>query len=228
MKTLLDAVIAAGAGAPEQLECPKSEHALEISSSTMISTDTLVICLKGSLTGGIWSTLSTTTFVAADFVAGGRLVFVTGKLVERVRADITSYESGHSSRGTLTITGTLASGNAVTIGTKVYKFGTTPATAEGSVQIGGTTATSIQNLSLAMTLGAGAGVKYTCAASHPSATICTLAAGTLIVRARTKGEAGDSIVSSATGASLNFGQANLVGGIDCGQVTVNYTPFPNR
>jgi hypothetical protein len=226
MNKLLNAVVVSGKGDFIQLQSPSSLHGLEVD-TTGVSTDTLVVVLEGSVAGVAWKSLATLTFVAADFVAGGKMVTAKDQMVERVRADVTSYESGHSSRGTLTISGALASGNTVTIGTKTYKFNTTLATADGSLVIGVSAATSIQTLRFAMTLGEGSGVKYTCAASHPSASPCTLAAGSLVMCARTKGTAGDSILTSATGASLSFGHPHLRKGVDFGTVTAYYTPYPN-
>lgn len=226
MKKLLNAVQAAGTGSPTQLECPKDNHGIEVVLTGSAASCTLL--LEGSISGTIWFTLATLTFSSGELTALGKATTVKDKMVERVRANLTIYNSEYASRGTLTVSAIPATGDKVVIDTKTYTFSTTPATAEGSVKVEATAASAIQNLSLAITNGAGAGTKYSCAASHPSATICTLAAGSLIIRARTKGVAGDAIVTTGTGATLTFGHTHLRGGIDNGTVTAYYTPHPNR
>lgn len=226
MKTLLDAVQAAGVGSPIQLESPKSEHTVEIVLSGSIASAT--VDLEGSLSGEFWQALASCAATSSNLSAGGVIFHVAEKIIERVRANLTVFNSGHCSRGTLSIGGALASGNTITIGSTTYKFGTTLATADKSILINATAASCIQNLSLALILGAGSGVKYTSAASHPSTTLATLAAGSMVIRARTKGVAGDSIVTTATGATLTWGHGHLQSGVDIGSVTVHYSPHPNR
>lgn len=226
MIKLLDAVTAAAPGTFMQLDTPRDKHAFEVTFEGTIST--LYVSLEGSVAGFIWFTMATLNFGSSDLTAKGMITTVADKMVERVRAKVETYNGGFASRGTLTITGTLASGNTVTIDTKTYRFGSSLATAEGSILIGASAATSIQNLSLAITHGAGSGTKYTSAASHDSVTLATLAAGSMVVKARTAGTAGNSIVTSETSSSLNWGAAAMRRGLAKGTVTAYYTPQPNR
>ena len=226
MNKLLNAVIASGAGASLQLECPHDDHGFEVEFAGGTCTS-LAVVLQGSVSGSFWSTLATISFSGATMTAKGGCVTTKDKMVEWVRANVTNYSSGFCSMCTLTAGGIPISGSIIVIDTKQYKYATTATSTEGFVKRGASAATAIQNLSLAVIHGAGAGTKYSCAASHPSATIGTLTANTLIIRARTLGAAGNSIVLSSTSSSLVAGHSTLQLGCDKAQVTAHYTPYPN-
>ena len=225
MKTLLSLVQAAGVSGSIKLESPQVNHCVEIATSGTFAN--LVVALEGSVTGSIFGTMATHGVTGTEQTAGGAIIFVADKLAEHIRANISSYSSGCASMGTLTISGTPASGALVTIDTTAYDFRTTISTASNIVVIGGSAATALINLKLAITHGAGSGVKYSSAASHSSVTASTCGVATLIVRARSVGVAGNSIASTGTGATISFVAATLRLGKNKGTASVYYSPYPN-
>ena len=231
MKKLLDAATATGAGISIQLPSPSSVHGLEIYLGSAGTLSALTVDLQGSIGGKFWQSLSETVATATNLTAGGIVIFVADKPVEHIRAKISNYSSGYASMGTIEASGGApASGTTVTIGTKIYKFATTctASMAEGIVKSGSAAASGIAHLRLAMIHGAGSGVKYVSAASHDSCTCGTLTSSTLVIRARAKGTAGDSIVLSETSGSLTAtGSGFLHEGVDLGEVSAYYTPYPN-
>lgn len=230
MKKLLDAATATGASISIQLPRPASAHGLEIYFGSAGTFTALTVELQGSIGGKVWQALSTTVATASNFTAGGIVAFVADKPVEHVRAKISNYSSGFAAAGTLEASGGApASGTTVTIDDTVYQFATTctPSMAEGIIKSGSAAASGIAHLKLAMTHGAGSGVKYVSAASHDSCTCGTLTSSTLVIRARSKGIAGNSIVLSETSGSLSASAGTLTGGLDLGEVSAYYTPYPN-
>lgn len=190
------------------------------------------VSLEISISGNLWSTVATRDFVAADFTAGGKVIYASDKPAEYVRANITIYNSGTAATSTLTAGGALTSGDTVTIDTKRYKFQTASLASEGYVLIGGSAATALAYLKIAInrsSIGAtGDGIAYNCAAAHPSATASTVDATTLIVNATVAGTAGNSIALAETSGNLTWKKAAMSGGVDKGTVSAYYTPFPNE
>lgn len=130
-----------------------------------------------------------------------------------------------AARGTLTFTDQPANGETVVIGSKTYTFQTTLTDVDGNVQIGATTADSIDNLVSAINLSTGAGTKY--AASMTLNTQVTASEGTgltMVVVAKTPGVAGNSIGTTDTVADASWGAATLLGGADgAAAATTQYT-----
>jgi hypothetical protein len=227
MKTLLDAVQASGASQAATLQCPKSNHALEILVSGTFAT--LSVALKGSVSAALWETLATHDFVAADFTAGGKTIFANDKLVEHVLADITAYNSGTAATGSFLSTGVApASGDTITIDTTTYKFQTANLTVEGNVIIGASAATALINLGAAINHTGVPNVDYKSAAAHATASASTITATKIIILARTKGVAGNSIALAEVSAQFSKSGNTLGGGVALGIVTINYSPYPKE
>lgn len=119
--------------------------------------------------------------------------------------------------GTLTVTGggtQIADNDTVTIDTKVYTFKTALTPTEGEVLIGASDTATLLNLLNAINHTGTPDTDYKCAAVHPTVTGTSSDATTLVVTAKTKGVAGNSIATTETGAELSWGAVNLEGGID--------------
>jgi hypothetical protein len=228
MKTLLDAVIAAGAGAAIKLEAPKSNHTLEVVAAGTYAT--LSISLEGSISGIIWETLATRDFVTADFTAGGKIIRGNDKLVEMVRANITTYNSGTRATGSFISDGVnLASGDTVTVGSVIYKFRTASLASSGDVIIGASAATSLIHLGAAINHTTNATTDYNCATANADASASTISATRIIIWADDNETAGNDVAIAETSAHLSIGNTatTLAGGVDKGRVTVNYCQQPS-
>jgi len=125
-----------------------------------------------------------------------------------------------ASTGTLTVTAggsNISDGNKVTIGTKEYTFKTELTPTEGQVLIGANDTAALLNLKDAInrdTPLSKDGVKYKCAAAHPTVEGVSSDATTCVVRAKTKGEAGDAIATTETGTNLSWGETHLDNGVN--------------
>jgi hypothetical protein len=114
--------------------------------------------------------------------------------------------------GTLTGT-TIANGNTVTIGGKVYTFRTVISLAY-DVLVGATDSDSLDNLIAAINGGAGAGSTYgTGTVAHPDVSAAAGAGDTLDATARVAGTLANGIGTSATLSAGTWGAATLTGGL---------------
>lgn len=120
--------------------------------------------------------------------------------------------TGAKADGTLTSTGTNASdGNTVTIGEVVYRLKDTPEQAY-DVQIGADAATTLDNLKAAINASGTPGTEYFEGThAHPLVTATTNTNTTQVVVARDE-RWGNSIATTAVGASLSWDNATLTGG----------------
>jgi hypothetical protein len=126
--------------------------------------------------------------------------------------------------GTLTISGTPADGDTVTIGSKTYTFKTTLTPSANQVLIGGSAANACANLASAINGTGNPGTDYASATSVHTQVTATSTASTVVVTARSVGTGSNSIATTETGANLSFGAATLTGG-QAGQ-SVNLTAIP--
>lgn len=135
-----------------------------------------------------------------------------------------------ASRGTLTVTGggtQIANNDTVTIDVKVYTFKTALTPTEGEVLIGVSDTTALANLLAAINHTGTPDTDYKCAAVHPTVTGISSNATTLIVEAKTKGVAGNSIASTEVAAQLSWDAVTLgttVAGVD-GTVGTQWKPM---
>lgn len=130
--------------------------------------------------------------------------------------------------GTLTSSGNFTDTQTVTIGSKVYTFQASLTNADGNVLIGADRTASHANLKAAINLEAGAGTTYATAMTlHPTVEATSATATTTVVRAKTKGTAGNSLASTETQTNAAWGAATLAGGLDAvvaiGSVSAVYT-----
>jgi hypothetical protein len=129
------------------------------------------------------------------------------------------YTENDYARGTLTASGSISSGETVTIGSIHYKFATdlTPS-ADGSsgtpwlVLVGSNTAETLANLAAAIN-DDGTAAQYSAAIEpHPDVEIDNTTDTTLTVRARAAGTDANSIATTETMANGAWGAATLAGG----------------
>ena len=114
--------------------------------------------------------------------------------------------------GTLNSSGQVSDGNTVTIGVKTYTFQATLLPGDGNVKIGASQALSMENLRRAINLDGTAGVNYGVGTTlHPTVSALDTAT-TVDVTAKTKGEEGNSIISTENSATLDWDDVTLVGG----------------
>jgi len=117
--------------------------------------------------------------------------------------------------GTITSDATApADGDTVTIGSKTYTFKTALTPEEGEVLIGASAAAALDNLKSAINHEGTADTDYKCAAAHPTVTATTNTNTTQLVVAKTKGTAGNAIVSTEDSEHLSWGAATLEGGVN--------------
>jgi hypothetical protein len=118
---------------------------------------------------------------------------------------------------TLTVTagGTqIVDGYTVTIDTKTYTFKSALTPAEGEVLVGISDTASLLNLKNAINHTGTPDTDYKCAAVHPTVTGTSSNGTTLVVSAKVKGTAADSIATTSTGAEISWGAAHLASGVD--------------
>ena len=150
-------------------------------------------------------TIGTTVFEADtdDVVTAGR-----------VAVDLTDSATAAAATGTLTLADNAAADETVVIGDRTYTFKAT-LTAANQVKVGATASDSIDNLIAAINGAAGAGTTYgTGTVAHALVTAAAGAGDTMVVTAKTKGTAGNSIASTETMGDGSWGAANLAGGVD--------------
>ncbi len=128
---------------------------------------------------------------------------------------------GVKASGTLTSTGVIPTdGDTITIGTgattRTYIFKTVltvPGTIPYEVLIDGSAAAALDNLKLAINLGAGIGNKYsTGTLIHPTVEATVNTDTTQDVRAKIAGTAGNAIITTEMAATLSWGGGVLAGG----------------
>jgi hypothetical protein len=223
MKTLLDAVKATGAGNNVKLTSPQFNHGVEVITTGNGTATSIVVELEASISGSTFASIGSAT------VTNDALFFVTDKMVEQVRANITTLTSGTKATGTLTASGTTpASGETVSIDGKVYKFQTASLASEGFVLIGSSYASAMDRLINAINYDGSPGVHYNCAAAHDSVSATAATASQMIVEALDYGTAGNSIVLTGSGATLTWSAGTLLLGTERQAITVNYTPYPSE
>jgi len=109
---------------------------------------------------------------------------------------------------------TIVNDSTITIGTKTYTFKDVLGVTEGQVLIGASDTAALLNLKNAINLTA-APDTYVCAAAHPTVTGTSSNATTIVVTAKTKGVAGNSIATTKTGAGTgSWGATTLAGGVN--------------
>lgn len=122
-----------------------------------------------------------------------------------------------AANGTLTVESggsNIADDDTVTIGTKTYTFKTTLTPTEGEVLIGANDTAALLNLKNAINHEGTAGTDYSCAAVHPTVAGTSSDATTLVVTAKTKGAAGNTIATTETGTNLSWGATTLAAGVN--------------
>jgi hypothetical protein len=121
------------------------------------------------------------------------------------------------STGTITSSGVnVTADDTVTINGKAYKFVAEP-TDEGDVDIGGSAAVTLDNLKLAINRtdpDTNDGVKYKCAAAHPTVAATTNTDTVQTLEALTTGVGGDALTLAKSAATLSVSHDHLTGGVD--------------
>jgi hypothetical protein len=103
----------------------------------------------------------------------------------------------------------------VTIGTKVYTFQTTLTDVNGNIQIAGTLAGSLTNLSDAIKLTGTPGTQYAASMTiHPTVTVASTTATQINFEAKNPGTAGNLIALADTATNADVSGAFLTGGVD--------------
>ena len=224
MKTLLSAVKAAGAGTPIRLTSPQSNHGVQVNFSGLGTITTVVVALEGSISGSTYASIGSLTCTTST---ADKIFFVSEKMVEQVRANVTTYASGTYATGTLTSDGnTPASGETIAIDGKTYKFQTASLATEGFVIIGATYAEALVHLISAINDN-GSALDYNCAAPHDSVSATLATASQMIATALDYGTASNSIVLAGSGATLAWSAGTLLLGTEQAEVSVHYTPYPS-
>lgn len=147
----------------------------------------------------------------------------------RIAIDLTGSSTAAAAVGTLTLSDNAAGDETVTIGTRVYTFKAS-LTAANQVKIGATASDSIDNLIAAINGAAGAGTLYgTGTVAHALVTAAAGAGDTMVVTAKTKGTAGNSIASTETMGNGSWGASALASGVDptAGEFTTAFAAAVN-
>jgi hypothetical protein len=118
--------------------------------------------------------------------------------------------------GTVTSTGVdVTADDTVTVNGKAYKFVAAPAD-EGDVDIGGTAAITLDNLKLAINRtdpDTNDGVKYKCAAAHPTVAATTNTDTVQTLEALTTGAGGNALTLAKSAVTLSVSHDHLEGGV---------------
>lgn len=136
------------------------------------------------------------------------------------------YQASTYARGELLATGAVANTDVVRIDGSYYRFTNgsvnagTPAGTSGNpwlVALGADTRTSFSNLLKAVNASGVAGTIYSTALTANASAVATGSTATeLFVRASVLGTAGNSIVTTETGANIAWGAATLTGAVNSG------------
>ena len=136
---------------------------------------------------------------------------------------------GVQATGVLTATGNFADTETVTTGSKTYQFQTSLTNVDGNVLIGASASDSLDNLIVAINLGAGAGTLYATATTANTFVTALAGAGdTMDLTAIDGGTAGNSIATTETSANASFGGATLSGGADSNYKVLSTSELPNN
>lgn len=131
--------------------------------------------------------------------------------------DVDATIASVAATGVLTVSGIPKNNSKVSIGSVVYTFVTnlsTSPTVLNQVKIGASAEISIDNLVLAINLGAGIGTNYsTGTLVHPTCSAAKTTASTMTVTAREAGSGGNYIGTYGSGDYLSFAQPFLKNGI---------------
>jgi hypothetical protein len=127
-----------------------------------------------------------------------------------VKRDGTTQLGGLIGLAILTLSGNASDTETVTVGTKVYTFQTSLTNVDGNVLIGASASDSIDNLIVAINLGAGAGTKYaTATTTHPESALASAGAGdTMDVSVNQNSS--DTLATTETLGSGSWGAAAFV------------------
>lgn len=120
----------------------------------------------------------------------------------------------------------------VTIDTRTYSVVTALSETSGAAAVadqvlyGGSVATMLDNLKLAINAGATAGTNYsTGTVVHATVTATTNANDSQVVEAKVAGTAANAIVTTETMANTSWGAATLAGGLEAETVTIGTTVY---
>ncbi len=184
----------------------------------------------GTTTTLITGVVANTGNPSADFVVGAgyqHLFIADGLLLQY-------YDGEAAAQGTLTDSGTIVATETVRIDSAYYEWTAgsvdagTPLGTVGDpylIDLGADDEEALLNLKNALDLTGVAGTDYSTATQlNVNVTGFSSSATTLVVKARVRGVAGNSIVTEETGASLAWGAGVLEGG---GAHSLNGVPTPD-
>lgn len=124
-------------------------------------------------------------------------------------------------KGTLTAS-TISIGDTVTIGAKAYLYVVSGASADGEINIGADTTSSLLRLLKAINLSGIVGVDYGASMTiHPTSVAISSVATNLVAGFASGGAAGNSEVTTETGAAMAWGSGTMTGGVDDGALMNN-------
>ena len=160
--------------------------------------------------------------VYGDVEAAEKGLLARAAALEAVAPEyVDTFAIATAAQGTLTLTGNVAAGDEVTIGSITYKFVAEPAAAY-DVAIAGYASDTIDNLIAAITAReGGVGTAYGAGTvAHPDVTVAARDNDTMTVTAKIKGVAGNAIGTTDptdAGGVMSWGEVHLQNGVD-GQV----------
>lgn len=134
--------------------------------------------------------------------------------------------------GLLSFSAQVLDNETITIGATTYTYQdilSTGPTLANEILIGATVSDTVANTIAAINAGAGVGVKYsTGTVANASVTAAQGIGNSVAVTAKVAGVGGNSVVTTDTTTSANFGGGTLTGGADANPGTVTWTPLePN-
>ncbi|MFY9646522.1 MAG: flagellin [Terriglobales bacterium] len=199
----------------------------------VFTANTLNVFLSDGSTSGSSNIGVTTGTLSSDGLDLGGAVAATGTLSQAAGAAATSatdtltganFTEGAAATGTLTFTQNATANDTVAIGGTTYTFVGALTGAANQVLIGGSTAQTILNLQAAVNASSGgAGVAYGAGTVANASAYAGAATGTtLVIDANVNGTAGNSIATTAGGATghATFGGADLTGGVAGATVSI--------
>lgn len=126
-----------------------------------------------------------------------------------------SLNAGVAATGVLTFTGNAVGGETLVIGTKTYTWEVALADTDGHVDVGVDQATSEDNITSALNLGAGSGSKYAASmAAHAEVGTAVDSGATVTVPAIATGAAGNGLATTEAMTNASFGGSTMSGGVD--------------
>jgi hypothetical protein len=158
--------------------------------------------------------------VTEDFPVAAHFAFQAFSVVG-TKADGTlgmatlAFSAAIAALGELVFSGVGTADETITIGAVTYTLKANVSTTANQVKIGASAAETAANLIAAVNGAAGSGTVYWSATSvHPTVSALSRADGVVGLKARTAGNAGNSIATTETGAATAFSTATLRGGAD--------------